>query len=111
MTSKLKAPLMPVRGFCFVCPSRQIERGVEFRAWPLRPDMPNGLTEQASAEMTGDESRKLKVGDRVNWSQNQNDQGTIKATNWSGVSLKWDNRDEQSVLHNDMALVFLTSKK
>ena len=61
--------------------------------------------------MTGEESRKLKVGDRVNWSKDQNDQGTIKATNWSGVSLKWDNRDEQSVLHNDMALVFLTSKK
>jgi hypothetical protein len=61
--------------------------------------------------MTGAESRKLKVGDRVNWSKNQNDQGTITAANWAGVSLKWDNRDEQSVLHNDMALVFLNSKK
>ena len=100
---------MPVRGFRFCA------------FWPIRCSAAfdsghSGRTsdrreEQASAEMTGDESRKLKVGDRVNWSQNQNDQGTIKATNWSGVSLKWDNREEQSVLHNDMALVFLTSKK
>jgi len=35
----------------------------------------------------------------------QGDQGTVTETNWSGVTLKWDNRDKQSVLHNDMAMV------
>jgi len=29
----------------------------------------------------------------------------VTATNWSGVTLKWDNRAEQSVLHNDMQMV------
>jgi hypothetical protein len=26
-------------------------------------------------------------------------------TNWAGVTLKWDNRDQQVVLHNDMESV------
>lgn len=61
--------------------------------------------------MTGEQSRKLKVGDRVSWKTDHNDQGTITETNWSGVSIKWNNREQQSVLHNDMTLVSLTSKK
>src|SRR6187399_1755624 len=56
--------------------------------------------------MTGDESRKLKVGNRVRWGADEGDQATVTETNWSGVSLKWDNRGEQSVLHNDMKLAF-----
>ena len=61
--------------------------------------------------MTGEQSRKLKVGDRVSWKKDHNDLGTITEANWSGVSIKWNNRDQQSVLHNDMALVFPASKK
>jgi hypothetical protein len=61
--------------------------------------------------MTGEQSRKLKVGDRVGWKSDHNDQGTITETNWSGVSIKWNNREQQSVLHNDMTLVSRTSKK
>lgn len=61
--------------------------------------------------MTGEQSRKLKVGDRVTWKTDHNDLGTITETDWSGVSIKWNKRDEQSVLHNDMALIFLSSKK
>jgi hypothetical protein len=61
--------------------------------------------------MTGDESRKLKVGNRVRWGADEGDQATVTETNWSGVSLKWDNRGEQSVLHNDMKLAVLVSKK
>jgi len=34
---------------------------------------------------------------------------TIKAPsvkkNWAGVIVKWDNRGEQAILHNDMILV------
>ena len=55
--------------------------------------------------MTGDESRKLKVGDRVCWNGVKNDQGTVSETNWAGVTIKWDNRNEQSILHNDMTLM------
>jgi hypothetical protein len=55
--------------------------------------------------MTGDQSRGLKVGDRVCWKTDRNDQGTITETNWAGVTIKWDNRSEQAILHNDMAQV------
>jgi hypothetical protein len=55
--------------------------------------------------MTGDQSRNLSIGDRVSWQNDQADQGTVTETNWAGVTVKWDNRGEQSILHNDMAQV------
>ena len=61
--------------------------------------------------MTGEQSRKLKVGDRVSWNKDNNDVGTITEASWSGVAIKWQNRDQQSVLHNDMTLMFPAPKK
>ena len=61
--------------------------------------------------MTGSQSRLLNVGARVCWRDDNNDLGTVTETNWSGVTLKWDNRSQQSVLHNDMAGVEIVSKK
>jgi hypothetical protein len=61
--------------------------------------------------MTGTQSRTLSIGARVCWRDDKNDQGTVTETNWSGVTLKWDNRSQQSVLHNDMAGVGIVSKK
>jgi hypothetical protein len=55
--------------------------------------------------MTGDQSRLLHVGDGVCWNGDRNDQGTVTEKNWAGVTVKWDNRGEQSILHNDMAQV------
>jgi hypothetical protein len=55
--------------------------------------------------MTGDQSRFLKVGDRVCWGATMTDLGTITETNWAGVTIKWDNRSVQTILHNDMAQV------
>ena len=55
--------------------------------------------------MTGDQSRFLTVGDRVCWQNDQADQGTVTEKNWAGVTIKWDNRSEQAILHNDMAQV------
>jgi hypothetical protein len=55
--------------------------------------------------MTGDQSRLLNVGDRVCRDADRNDQGTVTEKNWAGVTIKWDNRSEQAVLHNDMAKV------
>jgi hypothetical protein len=52
--------------------------------------------------MTGEQSRLLKVGDKVRWQKDQADQGTVTETNWAGVTVKWDNRGEQRILHNDM---------
>jgi hypothetical protein len=55
--------------------------------------------------MTGDQSRGLKVDDRVCWQNDGADQGTVTETNWAGVTIKWDNRGEQPILHNDMSQV------
>lgn len=52
-------------------------------------------------EMTGEQSRQLKVGDKVCWQNDQADGGTVTETSWSGLTIKWDNRSEQRVLHND----------
>jgi hypothetical protein len=60
--------------------------------------------------MTGIQSRSLLVGARVFWGEDKNDQGTVTEKNWAGVTLAWDNRNEQSVLHNDMTMVALLSK-
>jgi hypothetical protein len=61
--------------------------------------------------MTGDQSRGLTVGARVYWGEDKNDRGTVTEKNWSGVTLQWDSRDQQSVLHNDMEMVFLSLEK
>ena len=55
--------------------------------------------------MTGDQSRQLAVGDRVRWGVTTSDFGTVTEKNWAGVTIKWDNRSEQAILHNDMAQV------
>jgi hypothetical protein len=55
--------------------------------------------------MTGDQSRLLKPFDRVCWQNDPADQGTVIEKNWSGVTIKWDNRSVQAIPHNDMAQV------
>jgi hypothetical protein len=55
--------------------------------------------------MTGENSRKLKVGDKVCWQKDKADKGIITETNWAGVTVKWENRSEQAILHNDMAQI------
>jgi hypothetical protein len=55
--------------------------------------------------MTGSQSRALNVGDRVCWHTDTNEQATVAETNWAGVTIKWDNRSQQAILHNDMAQI------
>jgi hypothetical protein len=52
--------------------------------------------------MTGDESRKLKKGDRVHWQGDLKNQGIVRGTSWSGVTIDWDDGDSTSFSHNDM---------
>jgi hypothetical protein len=63
--------------------------------------------------MTGEQSRLLKVGNKVRWQNDQADQGTVTETGWAGLTIKWDSRGEQSILHNDMGSVssFQTNDK
>ena len=67
--------------------------------------------DETAKRMTGSQSRLLNVGARVCWRDDQNDLGTVTEKNWAGVTVKWDNRSQQSVLHNDMACVGMVSKK
>ena len=61
--------------------------------------------------MTGDQSRKLKVGDRICWKDDEIDAGTIIGVAWSGVTITWNDGDSSSVRHNDMSDVTLLLKK
>ena len=61
--------------------------------------------------MTGTESRALKTGDRVCWNSDKNDLGTVTEKDWAGVTIKWNNRSEQVILHNDMGEVFSVPTK
>jgi hypothetical protein len=55
--------------------------------------------------MTGDQSRLLKIGDRVCWGDKVTDLGKVVATSWSEVTIAWDNGEANSVSHNDMRQV------
>lgn len=48
--------------------------------------------------MTGDQSRLLKVGDRVCRGTTTTDQGAVIATSWSEVTISWDDGEASSVL-------------
>jgi hypothetical protein len=66
----------------------------------------DNLSAEAWADrMTGEESRKLKSGDRVFWRDDVKNQGTVRGTSWSGVTVDWDDGESTSVSHNDMAQV------
>jgi hypothetical protein len=49
--------------------------------------------------MTGRESRQLLVGDRVIWRGDSKDAGGVIQTEWAGVTINWDSRDQQKILH------------
>jgi hypothetical protein len=53
--------------------------------------------------MTGDQSRLLKVGDRVCWAGSATDLGAVKNNGWGGVVMEWDDGRTSSIHHNDMA--------
>jgi hypothetical protein len=55
--------------------------------------------------MTGEESRKLKVGDRVCWKASITDLGTVVGTAWNGVTIDWEDGHTTSIQHNDMGQV------
>jgi hypothetical protein len=55
--------------------------------------------------MTGDQSRLLKVGDRVRWGDTTTDFGTVVETTWNGVTIGWDDGRTNSIEHNDMKQV------
>jgi hypothetical protein len=61
--------------------------------------------------VTGEQSRTLGIGERICWAGSPTDPGTVTETNWAGVTIKWNNRSAQAILHNDMAQVERVLKK
>ena len=53
--------------------------------------------------MKPDQSKQLKIGQRVAWLDSETDQGTITASDWSGVRIAWDNGKNQFFHHNNMS--------
>jgi hypothetical protein len=71
----------------------------------------NEIAAEMVKRMTGSQSRLLDVGARVCWRDDKNDLGTVTEKDWAGVTVKWDNRSQQTLLHNNMACVDIVSKK
>jgi hypothetical protein len=61
--------------------------------------------------MTGEQSRLLKVGNRVCWGATTTDPGTVAETSWSGLTIDWDDKHTSSIQHNDLAQVELVPVK
>jgi hypothetical protein len=55
--------------------------------------------------MTGEQSRQLRVGDRVCWDQSITDLGNVVAVAWSDVTIKWDDGRTTSLQRSDMTKV------
>ena len=52
--------------------------------------------------VTPEQSRNLKVGQRVSWLGNDQDRGVIVERDWTGVKIQWDNGKTSFYHHNDM---------
>jgi len=45
------------------------------------------------------------LGQRVAWHDSADDQGTVRASDWSGVRIEWDNGKNQFFHHDNMGEV------
>ena len=71
----------------------------------VRAIFENAIVSLLPGLMTGDQSRLLKVGDRVRWGATATDLGTVVEATWNGVTIDWDDGNRTSIQHNDMAHV------
>ena len=55
--------------------------------------------------MTGEQSRQLKIGDRVCFNGNKSDRGTVTAIHIRYITIKWDDGHESFTGHNEMKRV------
>jgi hypothetical protein len=60
--------------------------------------------------VTPEQSRSLKVGERVFWRGDGDDRGTVVARDWSGVEIRWDKGKRSFHHHNDMREVTHAAK-
>jgi hypothetical protein len=65
---------------------------------------------RTSKPMTPERSKRLKIGQRVAWHDSAADQGTVTASDWSGVRIAWDNGKDQFFHHNNMTEVEVSAQ-
>jgi small-conductance mechanosensitive channel len=63
------------------------------------------LTARKVSAMTDNQSRRLKVGDRVRWGDSATDSGTVAGTAWNEVTIKWDDGRTTVIPRSDMSRV------
>jgi hypothetical protein len=81
----------------------RVESRVQRQRW--RQHTPLQTVRKGCVSMTGEQSRLLKVGDRVRWGATTTDFGTVVETAWNGVTIDWDDGNRSSIQHNDMTRV------
>ncbi len=52
--------------------------------------------------MKSEQSKNLKIGQRVAWLGSAEDQGIVITSDWSGVQIAWDNGKRQFYHHHNM---------
>lgn len=55
--------------------------------------------------MKSEQSKKLKVGDRVRYFSNEGDHGTVVDAQFRYVTIKWDDGHKSFTGHNEMQRV------
>ena len=61
--------------------------------------------------MTSEQSKKLKIGDRIYWRGDAKDGGRITERSWDAVGIAWDNGQTARMHFNDMIEVQLEPNK
>jgi hypothetical protein len=52
-------------------------------------------------------SKRLKIGERVCWDEDESDLGTVVETGYNAVKIQWENGQTGILHHNDMGQVTL----
>ena len=61
--------------------------------------------------MTSEQSKNLKIGDRIYWRGDPKDGGRITDKSWDVVAIAWDNGQTARMHFNDMSEVQLEPNK
>jgi hypothetical protein len=59
--------------------------------------------------MTAEQSKKLMVGARVCFNDEESDHGTVKATNWKYITIAWHDGHTSYQAHDDMRRISLVA--
>jgi hypothetical protein len=61
--------------------------------------------------MNAEQSKSLKIGERVSWRGESTDLGTVIEKNWNAVKIKWDAGKTSEFHHNETGDLILSKAK